>query len=105
MPGLREQPRQQSKRPLSSPGSQLPAEQPSMKKTRTSQKKSYTAKDIKKEPQQNREKGQTHNAIRPHCLRWVSHKMETNLFAVSLTEARVLSPTPGPPAQESGTER
>ena len=73
-----EWPRWQSRKTLSSPPltstpkSQLSAEQPLMKKTGTYQKRSSTTKDIKKEPQQDKQEGGTLDVVKSHTS-WVGN--------------------------------
>ena len=57
--------------------SQLFAE-PSRKKTGTYQKRSSTTRGIKKGPQGDGEDGWTHDAIKSHTPRWVTHRLENN---------------------------
>ena len=100
----RDQPRQCSRKTTSSPPltgtpkSQLFIKQPLVKKTRTHQKRSSTTKDIKKEPQQDREEGQSHSIVKSHTPRWATHKQENNYIAeVPPQEVKGLSPISGSP--------
>ena len=101
-PGPTEE-REQSRKTLSSPPlkSQLSIEQPLRKKTGTYQKRFSTAKDIKKEPQWDWQKGQTRD-ITSHTT-WLGNPEtgEKSYCRGPPTGVRVRSPTSASPARGS----
>ena len=71
---------------ISTPKSQLFAEQPSMKKPGTYQDRSSTSKYTQKKPQGNWQEGQTCNIVKSHISRWATHKLKNNYISEVLPQ-------------------
>ena len=91
---------------MSTPKSQLTAEQPSVKKTGTYQERYSTSKGIKKKPNEIVGRGCIYDIIKSHTTQVVDPQTGEQLYRRSSpTGVSVLSPMSGSPAWGSGIER
>ena len=95
----------------STPKSQLTAERPWMKKTEIHQKRSSTARDIKKESQWDGQEVWTHDTTKFHTPQWATHKLENNYITDILPQEwkfwapHQATPPDWHPAPRRGTPR